>query len=296
MTIRWMARRRWYYGFSAALILAGLGFILLGGLKPALEFTGGSQLLVKIDSTNAQSIGELSKKALAAEKIEPPTVIALADDQYELDLAALNNTQKEALLDSLRADLPDSQVEELSFQSVGPTVGKELLTKTGYAVALAVVVILAYLWLQFNDWRFGFAGVLAMLHDTFIVTGAFAALGYLLGVKVDVLFVTALLTILSFSVHDTIVLFDRYRELRRTSRASVPPEELADLAVTQTVTRSLNNSLTILIMLAALLLLGGESLRWFTTALFVGTLIGTYSSTFTALPLYVDLVRWESDK
>ncbi len=88
-------------------------------------------------------------------------------------------------------------------------------------------------------------------------------------------------------------MFDRYRELRRTTRATVSAEELADLAVTQTVTRSLNNSLTILIMLAALLLLGGESLRWFAMALFVGTLIGTYSSTFTALPLYVDLVKWD---
>lgn len=129
-----------------------------------------------------------------------------------------------------------------------------------------------------------------MLHDTTILVGAFAWFGWFFGVRVDVLFVTAVLTTLSFSVHDTIVVFDQVRELQRKKRI-IDVAERANLALSQTLTRSINNSMTILFMLAALILLGGESLHWFSTALFIGTLTGTYSSTFTALPLYVDLAK-----
>lgn len=293
--IAWMRRRRWYYMFSSILVGLSLIGLAMGGLKPALEFTGGAQLVVRSEG-DASLVQEKARTVASEFQIELQAVTPLPNNEFDLSIPALNNDQKAQYLAKLQEALPQTKVEEVSFQTVGPTIGRELLNKTGIAVGFAVVAILSYLWFQFRDWRFGFAGVLAMLHDTLIVIGVFAWLGLLFGVKVDVLFVTAVLTILSFSVHDTIVVFDRVRELRRTSRATIPLEELADTAINQTLTRSLNNSITILIMLAALLLLGGESLRMFTLALFAGTLIGTYSSTFNALPVYVDLVKWENRK
>ena len=138
--------------------------------------------------------------------------------------------------------------------------------------------------------RYGVCAVLAMFHDMLVLIGTFSLLGYLLHVEVDVLFVTAVLTILSFSVHDTIVVYDRIRELRRKERG-LTYVEMIDTAVTETLSRSLNNSLTIIFMLLALWLLGGETIRWFVFALLIGTITGTYSSTFTAAPL---LVIWDS--
>ena len=136
---------------------------------------------------------------------------------------------------------------------------------------------------------YGVCALLAMFHDMLVLIGTFSLLGYFLHVEVDVLFVTAVLTILSFSVHDTIVVYDRIRELKRKERGLTYVETI-DTAVTETLSRSLNNSLTIIFMLLALWLLGGDTIRWFVFALLIGTITGTYSSTFTAAPL---LVIWD---
>jgi preprotein translocase subunit SecF len=149
-----------------------------------------------------------------------------------------------------------------------------------------------YLTFQFKELRFGISAVLAMVHDSLILISAFSWLGFLMGVEVDVLFVTAVMTTLSFSVHDTIVVFDRIRELRRNN-PRVEFETLVNTAVLQTLARSLNNSMTIIIMLLALVLLGGDTIRWFAVALLIGAITGTYSSTFTAVPL---LLVWEEFK
>ncbi|NIT03420.1 protein translocase subunit SecF, partial [Candidatus Saccharibacteria bacterium] len=139
------------------------------------------------------------------------------------------------------------------------------------------------------DLKFGACAILAMFHDSFILLGSFSLLGHFFGVEVDTLFVTAVLTILSFSVHDTVVVYDRIRESQRRL-PDTPLVDLVNKAVTETLSRSINNSLTIIFMLIALLLLGGVTIRWFVAALLIGTIAGTYSSTFTAAPL---LVIWE---
>lgn len=283
--MNWLAKRKWYYVISLILLGGSLTGILLGGIQPSVEFLGGSQLSVASQTENASQLLETGAQEFLSEDLH---LTSSTEGEYELSLPELTNARKDELLSKLRETVPD--VQELSFQTVGPSVGKELITKTLVAVVLAIITILVYLWFQFKNWRFGLAAVLAMLHDTFIVIGGYAILGKLFGAQADVLFVTGVLTILSFSVHDTIVLFDQVRELRR-HHPTASVEELGNWATTQTLSRSLANSLTIILMLLALLLLGGEALRWFTATLLLGTVVGTYSSTFVALPLFVDLHR-----
>jgi preprotein translocase subunit SecF len=177
-------------------------------------------------------------------------------------------------------------------ETVGPVLGKELLQKTVTAALFAITAILLYVAYAFKNIKFGVSAIVALIHDLLVVLGVFAMLGHWLHVEVDTLFVTAFLTAMSFSVHDTIVVFDRVREMsRRGQRGSF--DELADKALTETIGRSLTNSLTIIFMLLALVLMGGENTRWFVTALLVGTISGTYSSPFIATPVLILWDRWE---
>lgn len=290
--MKWMQLRQWYYRLSVVFLIISLAGILSSGLQPSLEFTGGSELVIEsieaqsLDKNKIQEIGQNNQ--ISIQEVSQP-----AENQLLLHMSTLSEEQKNTLLAKIRENFPQTAFTEVSFQTVGPAFGQDLLFKTAAAAGLAILSILLYLWSQFKDWRYGLAGVLAMLHDTVILIGVFAWLGKLFDVKIDILFVTAVLTILSFSIHDTIVLFDQLRELKKKKRGGEDLIPIANEAVSQTLVRSLNNSFTILIMLGVLIAIGGESLRWFAVALFTGTLVGTYSSTFTALPLYVDLVRWE---
>ncbi len=290
--MNWMGKRWWFFGFSGILLVVSLIDILLGGLKPGLEFTGGSRWLITSAASleDVRTVFESVDEQLEAVEIE--NVTPQANNQYEVELNFIGETEKQAVQEQLASR--EFSFTEVSFQTVGPALSQELILKTGIAIGLGVLVILSYVWYQFHDWRFGVAAIVAMLHDTLFLLGTFAWLGYFWEVRIDILFVTAILTTLSFSVHDTIVVFDRIRELQKTTRRADDPQFLANTAVTQTLVRSVNNSLTILIMLAALLLLGGESLRWFSAALFAGTLTGTYSSPFIAVPLWYELSRRRS--
>jgi preprotein translocase subunit SecF len=178
--------------------------------------------------------------------------------------------------------------EELRFETVGPSIGPELVKKTVYAIVIAAGVILIWVAYQFKNFKFGVSAILAMFHDSFILIGTFSVLGRFFNAEIDFLFVTALLTTLSFSVHDTIVVFDRIREIGGKNIENL--EEVGNQALTETMVRSLNNSFTIAFMLVALVLLGGSTIRWFAVALLVGTILGTYSSPFVAVPL---LVSWD---
>jgi len=284
--MNWLGWRKGYYLFSLLLILLSAFFIVRGGIQPSIEFTGGATLRFDAQPKDVDKVQSAVSEVLSGEESH---FSQDGNGIFVLDMQPKTNAQKDEIIQKIE-EKTSSSVEEKSFQTVGPSVGQELIKKTFYAITAAIFVILAYVWLQFRDWRFGLGAILAMLHDSAILIGAYAAFGSFFGAKADILFVTAILTVLSFSVHDTIVLFDQVRELRR-SNARLGFEEIGNLATTQTLSRSVNNSVTILIMLFTLLILGGESLRWFTAALFVGTLVGTYSSTFVALPLVLELQR-----
>jgi preprotein translocase subunit SecF len=176
-----------------------------------------------------------------------------------------------------------SSLEELRFETVGPVLGKELIRKTMIASLIAVIGILLYVAWAFKSVMYGLSAVIALFHDVLVVTGIFSLLGHFYGVEVDMLFVTALLTTMSFSVHDTIVVFDRIRESLKSEK--LPFNVILNKALTETMARSLNNSMTIIFMLFSLVLLGGATIRWFVVALLIGTISGTYSSPFVATPL-----------
>jgi preprotein translocase subunit SecF len=275
-----MKYRWWYLGFSGVLLFIAVFFLSWQKLRLAVDFTGGSLLEIKIEDQNLPSTSVL------AEVVQPvfvtSSVQSSSDGSFVLRGKTIDNNQKDLALAVISSKYPN--VTELRFESVGPTLGKELLVKALTAIGLVTVFITLYVWYKFHELRYGLAAILAMIHDSLIVLGTFSILGWWLGVEVDVLFVTALLTTLSFSVHDTIVVYDRIRE-KRKDFPRAPLETITNAAVIETFGRSINNSLTIIVMLLTLVLLGGETIRWFAVALLVGAITGTYSSPFVAAPL-----------
>ena len=280
-------RYKWlYFIISAAFIVPGIFSLAVWGLKPSIDFTGGSILELRI--MNYESRDEGLADALGEEEVELSSIQNSGENTYLIKLGPLTEEKKSGLVEALKGRF--GEVEEIRFETVGPLLGKELLRKTLVAVILAAGFILAYVAWQFKDKMYGVCAILAMFHDSLILLGSFSLLGHFFGVEVDTLFVTAVLTTLSFSVHDTVVVYDRIREsIKRNSGADF--KKLVNKAVNETITRSLNNSLTIIFMLLALVLLGGSTIRWFIVALLIGTIAGTYSSTFSAAPL---LIVWKN--
>ncbi len=279
--IRFM-RYRWVYFLLSALVLVpGMFYLLRFGLKPSIDFTGGALIEVKLKK--AVEMEELKKTV--EKEIEVGSLQTSGANTYLFKLKPIDKTKNEQIIKKLTDTY--GSTEELRFETVGPILGVELLHKTLIGSVIAMVVILLYVAWAFKNVRFGVSAIIALLHDLLVVIGAFAILGHVLGIEVDVLFVTALLTTMSFSVHDTIIVFDRIRELQKKSTGLTFTEQV-DQALTTTMGRSLNNSLTIIFMLLALFLLGGSSVKWFVFALLVGTISGAYSSPFVATPiLYV---------
>ena len=265
-----------YFTISLSVIVPGTYSLIRFGLKPSIDFTGGSTMVWSGPSLSKSAIEESAKK--------------LGINVVALTVSGSNWTVTTSPLDSAtHAKFVPSGVQELSYDTVGPSLGGELITKTIYGLALAATLILLYVAYRFQNFKFGASAILAMLHDLLVVLGVFSLLGHFYGVQVDTLFVTALLTILSFSVHDTIVVYDRIRELKK-KHGYLEFEDIVNRAVVETMGRSLNNSLTIIFMLLAMYLLGGTTTKWFILALLVGTTSGTYSSTFTAAPI---LMFWD---
>lgn len=282
-----MKYRYLYFALSLIVIIPGIFSLLRYGLQPSIDFTGGSLVEVRFLAPTVEPTA-----ATIEDTLQPIYVIdsvqSSGDDQFIIRGEAIENAKKDEGLIALQATFGLTQ--ELRFETVGPVLGRELVGKTLLAIGLAATLITIYVAHQFNELKYGVCAILAMFHDSLVLIGIFSLLGHFFGTEVDVLFVTALLTTLSFSVHDTIVVYDRIREFKKKyPRFSLP--DLTNAAVLQTLSRSLNNSITIIVMLLALVLLGGDTIRIFTIALLIGAVTGTYSSTFTAAPL---LLVWDS--
>jgi preprotein translocase subunit SecF len=280
----------WVYAIISALVLLpGVYALIRFGLKPSIDFSGGTLL-----ELTAPGVSEDEMRGVAQEEgLEVTSIIASSGDAYLLRMAKTDVAAGEFVvrLASASGTMPIL----LRNEEVGPLIGKELLGKAITAAALAVLAILLYVARAFRNIKFGVSAVVALIHDLLVVIGVFAILGQVFEVEVDTLFVTAVLTTMSFSVHDTIVVFDRIREyMKRGGGGSF--EQVVDLALLETMNRSLTNSLTIIFMLLSLALLGGETIRWFVVALLVGTISGTYSSPFVATPILVLWDRWERKK
>jgi len=283
----WIRFKWLYFLISALIIVPGIYSLIRWGLRPSIDFTGGTLLEYKISQqVEKEKLEEIVKKI---PEIELYSLQQTSQNTHLFRLTPLDKTKAEEIKNKIEKEL-NINVEEARFETIGPVLGKELLRKTVVGIFLAAGFILLYVAWRFKDKKFGVCAILAMFHDSLVLLGTFSLLGHFLGVEVDTLFVTAVLTILSFSVHDTVVVYDRIRESQKYF-PSVSLETLANKAITETMVRSLNNSLTIIFMLSALVLLGGETIRWFAVALLVGTISGTYSSPFTAVPL---LVVWDT--
>jgi len=281
MKFKWL-----YFLLSALILVPGVISLVLFGLKPSIDFVGGSLLELKFEEN--QSLVADYQKTIEEAGFEVYSIQSSGEKEFLIRMKPITKDDV-SLIKAALAEKFEEMPEEVRFETVGPTLGQELLIKTIAAIIFAAVAILGFVAWAFKKAKFGACAIIAMFHDSLVMLGIFSLLGHFLGVEVDTLFVTALLTILSFSVHDTVVVYDRIRE----SQKRHPGANFIDLvnkAITETLARSLNNSMTIIFMLLALYLLGGETIKWFIFALLVGTISGTYSSTFTAAPL---LVVWD---
>lgn len=289
--------KKWlYFLVSGLIIIPGIVSLILWGLRPSIDFTGGT--LIEIQSAKGfskdQNPGENIKKILTDEKIELSSMTQSGKDAFLLRLKHLEKEQHEKLLDVFKKEYDD--VNEIRFETVGPSIGRETTENAVKGVIIASLAIIVYIGWAFrqipkpySSLKFGICAVAALIHDVLVILGIFSLFGHFLKVEIDSLFITALLTVMGFSVHDTIVVFDRIREnLRRLSGRSF--NDVVNESIVQTLARSLSTSLTVLFTLVALLLFGGETTRWFIVALLIGILSGTYSSIFNAAPL---LVVWD---
>lgn len=277
-----------YILISSCILIPGIISLAINGLKPSIDFTGGSLIEVSGQDITQQSIETL------IEQTNVPVVSIQKTNSGSFIIRAKSEGNEQ--LASIAAGLsnnPATQAAILRNEVVGPILGKELLQKAAIAAFLAIAGILLYIAYTFKNITYGVSAIVALFHDLLVVVGLFSLFGYFFQVEVDTLFVTAFLTTISFSVHDTIVVFDRIREMQKKGEKG-SFEELADKSLTQTMSRSLANSVTIIIMLLSLVLLGGETIYWFAMALLIGTISGTYSSPFVATPVLILLKRWQS--
>src|SRR3989344_3737940 len=283
--------RKVTYTISTLLLGVSILALFFWGLRLGIDFTGGSFLEIEFSGArpeNSEILNKLNESGIESAVIQPT-----GERGVILRFKDINEEQHQQVLASL---LTLGEFGEKRFDSIGPTIGKELRQKSFWAISLVLIMIVIYIAYVFrkvsrpiSSWKYGFAAIIALTHDIIIPTGVFAYLGRFYGVEVDTLFVTALLTILGFSVHDTIVVFDRIRERLNKSQGKENFESVVEGSIRSTIGRSINTSLTVLIVMAVLYFLGGESTRFFSLAIIIGVFFGTYSSIFIASAL---LVSW----
>ncbi|HQV63564.1 MAG TPA: protein translocase subunit SecF [Anaerolineales bacterium] len=292
-----------YFFISLVVIIPGIIFMGLnwqrtkvGPLELGIDFRGGSLLEVQIDGVlpSVTDISSLySEFSTEAEPIVDPVVQSLGTDGFSIRSKTMSDETKGKIIAEMENRF-GSKVTVLNFSSVSPSVGAEVTVAAGWAILAAAAAILGYIWWAFRSvehaYRYGTAAILAMLHDVLVVVGVEAILGYFLGWEADALFLTALLTVIGFSVHDTIVVFDRVRE-NSTIYRRIEYEKMVNHSIVQTLDRSITTQLTVMFTLFALVLFGGDSIRHFVIILLVGIFSGTYSSIFNAAPI---LVVWEN--
>ena len=286
-----LRKRIWFLIISMAMIIPGIVFLIIaGGLKTGIDFTGGSSMQIQFSDDVSQ---EDLRIKLEQEGYINAVVQGMGENVYFLRTVTVNEENKSKLLKSLEGSLSPSGVQVLSFDTVSPLVAGEIVRAAIWAVIAAAVGIFLYLWWAFRNApspiRYGCAAIVALIHDVLIVIGVFALLGYLWEIEVNSMFLIAVLTIIGYSVNDTIVVFDRLREniILYPNRKF---ENNVSVSIFETLGRSLNTSFTLLFTLLALILFGGQTIREFLWVLLIGVIVGTYSSIGVATQV---LVVWE---
>lgn len=288
-----------FLGFSVLLALGSLISLFTFGLKPGIDFKGGA--IVTAVYTN--TLPEVEQIKNEAKNIGLGEVAVQVSGEKELIVKTRTLEEKDrptlAQALSLNGSFPYT---EKSFSAIGPSISKELTTKSVLAVILVSLAIILFITFAFRgvskpvaSWKYGLITITTLLHDILIPAGLYAYLGYAFGAEVDTLFVVALLTILGISISDTIVIFDRIRENLK-KKISQSFEEVVGASLSQSFTRSINTSLTVIIVLLALFFFGPEPTKWFALTLATGMIVGTYSSIFVASPLLTLVEKWQRNK
>lgn len=291
-----IANRKMWFIFSGTLIVLSFVALAIWGLKPGIDFTGGSLLELRFPENVAVPSTEQFAELFSAHQLQAPAVQQSGPRDVVLRFPPATETQHQELVDDLQKKYGDG-VEEVRFDSIGPTIGQELFSKAIMAVVLVTAMILLFIAWSFrkvsrpvSSWVYGGIVIATFLHDVIIPLGLFAVLGHFKGWEIGSPFIAAVLTILGYSISDTIVVLDRVRE--NVKKLSGTFEQVVEHSVHQTITRSINTSLTTMLALAAILIFGGPTLHVFALALLVGIAVGTYSSIFIAAPLLVVWQRW----
>jgi preprotein translocase subunit SecF len=292
--------RKYFFILSALLIVGSVVMMFVYGFNYGIDFKGGS--ILEVNYSSARPDSEAVKANLDKMQLGTYVLSPLGESKYVLKARDITPAEKTQIVQSMSVD-PTNPAKEERFNSIGPVVGTELKNKALLSIALVVICIVLFITFAFRkvsfpvpSWKYGLATIIALAHDVIIPTGVFILWGHFKGGEIDLLFVTALLAILGYSVHDTIVVFDRVRENLRLSHSSKSKEtfeQTVGASVTQTFGRSINTSLTIFLSLVALYYIGGEATRDFAFVLLVGIIAGTYSSIFVASPLLVSLEKMQ---
>lgn len=276
--MQFIEKRKWFYVFSSIIIIAGIISMFMQGFNWSIDFTGGSLLRYKISSTvTADQVRNTVNNLNIVKEVN----VQKSSSEFYIRTTELNQTQTAQMTSGLKAKFKSITLE--SAESVGATIGSELTRNALIAIAIALVLMLIYITFRF-EWTFGVAAVIALFHDVLIVCGLFSIFQW----EVSSAFIAAILTIIGYSINDTIVIFDRVRENLRMKKKD-PLDTLLNKSIMQTMNRSVNTVLTVLMPLITLLLFGGSTIKIFVVALLIGFCFGMYSSICVASPIYYDI-------
>ena len=279
-----------FFSISGLVIIIGFIFIILGGLNPGIDFTGGSTLTLKIP--NVDSSSEV-RNSLSNTQYDNSIIQNFGNNTFFIRTVMIDDDQKKNILQNLDTITPDKDVEVLSFDLISPLIANETVVNAIWAVLAATIGIFIYIWWAFrnvpNPLRYSVVAIIALLHDTLIVVGIFALLGFFLDYEINTMFIIAFLTVLGYSVNDSIVVLDRLRS-NIIDFGGMKLSQMVDLSISQTFGRSLNTSITLLVTLLAMYIFGGDTLKPFILVLMVGVISGTYSSIAIATQI---LVIWD---
>ena len=293
-------KRNIWLGISAVLFTVCLAAILTWGLKLGIDFTGGSLLEVRFIGLRPEvnqveaGLADLKLSSLIVQPIGNQDIMLKFQETAEETHQAIIGK----LTDLAKNNSQDDKIEELRFESVGPSIGQELKVKSLWAMFFALIAMLAYITYAFRkvsrpvaSWKYAMSAIIALFHDAVITVGIFAILGRFLDVEINTAFVAAVLTVIGYSVHDSIVVFDRTRE--NLPKSNEDFASTVNTSLNQTLVRSLHTSITSLLVLLAIIIFGGASIRTFVLALAIGIFAGTYSSIFVASPILVVWEKWK---
>jgi preprotein translocase subunit SecF len=287
--IDFVGKKSWFFFISAIVIIVGIVSLAVFGLKPGIDFVGGTSITFRLNPPIEQS---QLRQEMAKLGYDKATIQRTGEDSFLIHLKEISSQEEDKLKSDLETDL-GCQIKIIDYYSVSPTVGVETARNAGIAVIIAAVAVLFYIAWAFRrmpkPFRWGVCAVIALIHDVFIIIGIFSILGCLIDVEIDALFITGLLAVVGYSINNTVVIFDRIRE-NISKHISPDFAVTVNSSIVETLGRSLNTTLTTLFVVLALFLFGGATIHYFVLVLLLGAIIGTYSSICISSQF---LIGWE---